>query len=158
MKIFIEIAKGTNTKYEYDEVNKCLVLDRILHNTNRFPYNYGFVPNTLSPDGDPLDIIVLCDSPLLPGTMVDVKIIGGIDTNDEKGQDDKLISVLNDNIDITSKYLNDINDISKYDLNNIHYFLSHYKDGEENKYNKVGDFYDKKTAQDIIKKYTVLEV
>ena len=59
MKIIIEVSKNSNIKYEYDKDRKCLILDRVLHNTNVFPYNYGFIPNTLSPDGDPVDIIVL---------------------------------------------------------------------------------------------------
>ena len=93
VKAFIEISKGSNLKYEFDKENQCLVLDRILHNSNVFPYNYGYVPNTLSDDGDPLDIIILCDYAIHPGTMVSCKIIGGIYTEDEKkGESKKLYS------------------------------------------------------------------
>lgn len=84
MKVFIEISKGSNLKYEHDKETGKLVLDRILHNTNTFPYNYGYIPNTLSPDGDPLDIIILCDYSIHPGCYADCKIIGGIETDDEK--------------------------------------------------------------------------
>ena len=139
MQIFIEISKGTNTKYEYDEINKCLVLDRILHNTNRFPYNYGFVPNTLSPDGDPLDIIVLCDSPLLPGTMVDVKIIGGIDTNDEKGQDDKLIAVANNSPFYLVNNIQELNDNFEGISEIVETWFTNYKGKGKMKSSGFGD-------------------
>ena len=84
MRVFVEVAKNSNLKYEYDKKSNILILDRILHNTNIFPYNYGFIPNTLSPDGYPVDIIILCDFSLIMHSMCDVKIIGGINTCDEK--------------------------------------------------------------------------
>lgn len=155
MKIIIEIEKDSKLKYEYDKSTNSLILDRILHNTNFFPYNYGFIPNTLSPDGDPIDVIILCDYKIKPGTICDVKILGGIDTYDESGQDDKIICVLEDKIDETSKVINNLKDISKFTLKNIKYFLTHYKDGEQNKFVKVGNFYDREYALEIIKKYSL---
>ena len=155
MKVFIEVSKNSNLKYEFDKKNNTLVLDRVLHNTNRFPYNYGFIPNTLSPDGDPIDIIILCEYELIPGCMCDVKVIGGIDTSDESGQDDKIICVLSDKIDKQSKYISDINDIRQSTIDNIIYFLSHYKEGELNKYVNIGEIYNKKKALEIIKKYSL---
>ena len=110
---FIEISKGSNMKYEYDKTHNCLVLDRILHNSNVFPYNYGYVPNTLSDDGDPLDIIILCDYTIIPGARVSCKIIGGIHTEDESGGDHKIIAVLTDKADPKSKFYNDIEDKKK---------------------------------------------
>ena len=155
MKIFIEVSKNSNLKYEFDKKLNKLILDRVLHNTNVFPYNYGFIPNTLSLDGDPLDIIILCDYELLPGCMCDVKIIGGIDTCDEKGKDDKIIAVLAENIDKSSKYYNDIGDIKHSDIDNIIYFLTHYKEGEKNKHIKIGKLYDRKEALELVKKYSL---
>ena len=155
MKVIIEIEKDSKLKYEYDKSTNSLVLDRILHNTNSFPYNYGFIPKTLSPDGDPIDVILLCDFKIYPGTICNVKVIGGIDTNDEGGQDDKIICVLEDKIDESSKFINDISDICKTKLKNIKYFLNHYKDGENNKFVNVGNFYNKDTAFEIIKKYSL---
>lgn len=155
MRVLIEVSKNSNLKYEFDKESKTLVLDRVLHNTNRFPYNYGFIPNTLSPDGDPIDIIILCEYELIPGCICDVKVIGGIDTSDESGQDDKIICVLSDKIDKQSKYISDINDIRQSTIDNIIYFLSHYKEGELNKYVKIGEIYNKKKALEIIKKYSL---
>ena len=155
MKVIIEVSKNSNIKYEYDKENKCLILDRILHNTNFFPYNYGFIPNTLSPDGDPVDIIVLCEYSLTPGIMCDVKIIGGINTEDEAGQDDKIIAVLSNKTDSTSKDIENINDIGENILKNIRYFLEHYKDNENNKFINVKEFYNKSRAIDIINQYSL---
>lgn len=155
MKVFVEVSKNSNLKYEFDKESKTLVLDRVLHNTNRFPYNYGFIPNTLSPDGDPIDIIILCDYELISGCVCDVKVIGGIDTSDESGQDDKIICVLSDNIDKQSKYISDINDIRQSTIDNIIYFLSHYKEGEQNKYVNIGELYNRKKALEIIEKYSL---
>jgi inorganic pyrophosphatase len=155
MRVFVEVAKNSNLKYEFDKKSNILILDRILHNTNMFPYNYGFIPNTLSPDGDPVDIIILCDFSLIPGSMCDVKIIGGIDTCDESGQDDKIICVLSNKTDKTSKYINDISDVLQSTIDDIIYFLSHYKEGEKNKYVTIGNIYDREKALEIIKKYTL---
>ena len=155
MKVIIEVSKNSNIKYEYDKENKCLILDRILHNTNFFPYNYGFIPNTLSPDGDPVDIIVLCEYSLTPGIMCDVKIIGGINTEDEAGQDDKIIAVLSNKTDSTSKDIENISDIGENILKNIRYFLEHYKDNEDNKFINVKEFYNKSRAINIINQYSL---
>ena len=155
MKVFIEISKGSNLKYEHDKESDTLILDRILHNTNAFPYNYGYIPNTLSPDGDPLDIIILCDYSIHPGCYADVKIIGGIETDDENGKDDKILAVLSDKLDPKSKYYNDVNDINKVDLDNIIYFLTHYKDNENNKFVNIGKIYNKQNALDVVAKYTL---
>ena len=153
MKVFVEVSKNSNLKYEYDKKNNRLILDRILHNTNIFPYNYGFIPDTLSPDGDPIDIIILGDFSLIPGSMCEVKVVGGIDTYDESGQDDKIICVLSNNVNPSSKYINDITDVRQSTIDNIIYFLSHYKEGEKNKYVNIGEIYNKNKALEIIKKY-----
>ena len=155
MKVLIEVSLGSNLKYEYCKDTKQLYLDRILHNTNIFPYNYGFIPNTLSPDGDALDAIVLCNNSLVPGSIVDCKVLGGIETSDENGLDDKIILVPSDRIDPTSKYYNKLNDINKNILDEITYFLSHYKDNEEGKYIIIKDFYSKEEALKRINKYTL---
>ena len=152
---FIEISKGSNLKYEFDKENQCLVLDRILHNSNVFPYNYGYVPNTLSDDGDPLDIIILCDYAIHPGTMVSCKVIGGIFTEDENGGDDKIIAVLVEKSDPKSRFFNDIADVNEHDLSSIKYFLRHYKDGETDKFIKIGSVYGREEALQILNKSNI---
>lgn len=153
MEVIIEISKGSNQKYEYDCENNKLVLDRILHNTNSFPYNYGFIPKTLSPDGDPVDIILLSKHILIPGSYTKVRVIGKIRTDDEAGRDDKIICVLDSKIDNEYDSILDINELSLYDLNNILYFLKHYKDGENNKFVKIGEISGKKEAVEFINEH-----
>lgn len=146
MEVIIEISKGSNQKYEYDHVNNKLILDRILHNTNLFPYNYGFIPNTLSPDGDPVDIVLLSKHSLVPGSYTKVRVIGKIRTDDEAGQDDKIICVLDNKIDKEYDHITEIKELSTYDLDNVLYFLKHYKDGEDNKFVNVGEVTGKSDA------------
>lgn len=89
--VVIEIAKGSHIKYEYDKERNMIVCDRILHTPMKYPFNYGFIPNTLSEDGDPLDVVVLMEDELIPGCMVKCKILGYLDTKDDAGNDPKLI-------------------------------------------------------------------
>ena len=126
----------------------------MLHNTNTYPYNYGFIPNTLAPDNDPIDIILLSRHSLIPGCLVKVRVIGIIRTDDEKGRDDKIICVLDDSVDKEFTNVNDINDLPKNILENIIYFLGHYKDGESNKFIKIGDVSDKDVAIRFIEEHT----
>lgn len=151
MEVIIEVSKGSNLKYEFDESNGKLFLDRVLHNSNFFPYNYGFIPNTLAPDNDPIDIILLSKHSLTPGCHVNVKVIGKILTEDEKGRDDKIICVLDKKIDREYEKIDDISQLKKSELDHIIYFLTHYKDGEENKFINLGEITGKDDALDFIK-------
>ena len=155
MEVIIEISKGSNLKYEYDTESNKLILDRVLNNTNVFPYNYGFIPNTLSPDGDPIDIILLSKYSLIPGTYVKVKVIGIVRTVDEAGIDDKIVCVLDSKIDKEYDLVNDIENLNANELKNILYFLNHYKDGEDNKFVKVGEVKGKKEAFEYINTHSL---
>jgi inorganic pyrophosphatase len=146
----IEISKGSNMKYEHDKDTGCLRLDRIIHNSNVFPYNYGYIPGTLGGDGDPTDIIILCDYAIHPGTLVRCKIIGGIMTTDESGCDHKILAVLDDKCDPKSAHINDVDDLNPYTLECIRYFLAHYKDGEKNKFVQMGATYGREEAERIV--------
>ena len=153
MFVRIEISKNSNLKYEFDETKKTLVLDRVLPNSNAFPYNYGYIPNTLAPDGDAIDIILLSSHQLQPGCMVSVRIVGGIETTDENGQDDKILCVLDSKIDKENEHINDLEDIPVRKLEQILYFLQHYKDNDGNKFINIGEKYDRNKALDFIEKY-----
>jgi inorganic pyrophosphatase len=89
--VIIEISKGGHIKYEYDKERNILICDRILHTPMKYPFNYGFIPKTLSEDGDPLDVVVLMDDELVPGCMIQCKILGYLDTRDNEGNDPKMI-------------------------------------------------------------------
>lgn len=146
----IEISKNSNLKYEYDEKTNTLMLDRVLPNSNSFPYNYGYIPNTLAPDGDAVDIILLSSHQLQPGCMVKIRVVGGIETIDENGKDDKILTVLECEVDKENSHINDIIDVPNYKIEQINYFLTHYKDNDNKKFIEVGKVYDKKVALNFI--------
>jgi inorganic pyrophosphatase len=141
--VCIEISKNTNIKYEYDETLKSLICDRILQTPFVFPFNYGFIPNTLSGDGDPIDAIVYMEESLIPGSYIKCKIIGCLETEDEKGVDNKLILVPIKS-PIESK-LNDVTELPESFIQKITYFYQHYKD-LENKTVKIGNLLNKDDA------------
>ena len=150
VEVFIEISKGSNIKYEYNKEKKLLVCDRILYTPFRYVFNYGFIPNTLSPDSDPIDAVLIMDESLVPGCIIKCKIIGCLETSDAEGIDPKLLLCPTDKIDPKSKYINSIGDLSEFILDQIKYFFTHYKD-LENKFVQIGDFLDKDKAIEIYK-------
>lgn len=93
VEAFVEIPKGSSNKYEYDEERKVFVLDRPLFSPMFYPADYGFVPDTLADDGDPLDIMVLMANPTFPGCLIHCRVIGMFLMSDEKGYDEKIIAV-----------------------------------------------------------------
>jgi inorganic pyrophosphatase len=167
--VIIEISKGGHIKYEYDKEKNIIVCDRILHTPMKYPFNYGFIPNTISEDGDPLDVVVLMEDDLIPGCMIKCKILGYLDTKDDSGNDPKLIVCPIDKIDPRWKNVNDLftetedsnlqagsfcvvyetingknlrYNIEAHTMNRIKYFFQHYKDLEK-KSVFVGDFHNK---------------
>lgn len=150
VEVFIEISKGSNIKYEFDKKKNTLICDRILYTPFRYIFNYGFIPDTLSPDSDPIDAVVIMDDSLIPGCLIKCKIIGCLETSDSEGIDPKLIMCPIDKIDPTSKEINEISDISPFILDQIKYFFSHYKD-LENKHVEIGNFVKKEKAIQIYK-------
>src|SRR5947209_5477681 len=91
--VFIEIPQGSRNKYEYDHVSHAIRLDRVLHSSVHYPSDYGFIPDTLSEDGDPLDVLVLVYEPTFPGCIIPVRPIGVLRMNDDKGYDEKILAV-----------------------------------------------------------------
>jgi inorganic pyrophosphatase len=140
--VFIEIAKNSHIKYEYDEERKALVCDRILHTPVKYQFNYGFIPDTLSEDGDPLDAVVIMEDELVPGCYIECKILGCLETRDDDGDDPKLILCPTAKIDPRYISINDVSDLDDLTLEKIHYFFSHYKDLEK-KSVEVGQFLGK---------------
>ena len=143
--VFIEISKNSHIKYEYDKTMNSLRCDRILHTPLKYNFNYGFIPNTLSDDGDPLDVVVVMEDELLPGCYIKCKILGCLDTSDDEGNDPKIIACPIDKIDPTYRNINNLNDIPIHTLDKIEYFFSHYKD-LENKKVIIGNFLNKENA------------
>ena len=122
--VIIEIAKGGHIKYEYDKEKNIIVCDRILHTPMKYPFNYGFIPNTLSEDSDPLDAVVLMDDELVPGCMIRCKILGYLDTRDDAGNDPKIIVCPIGKVDPMWNHIDDLISITSVDLDNNFSILS----------------------------------
>jgi len=150
INVFVEIAKNSHIKYEYNHEKKTLICDRILHTPFNYFFNYGFVPETLSKDNDPIDVVILMDEELVPGCSIKCKIIGCLETEDDSGEDPKLIVCPSKKIDPTYDSMKDITDVPQHTLDKIHYFFSHYKD-LENKRVVVGDFLNRAEAIAVFK-------
>ena len=144
--VLIEIPKGSRNKYEYDfELNK-IRFDRMLFSSMMYPGDYGFVPETLALDGDPLDVLVLGHEPTFPMCVVEVKPIGVFHMADEKGQDEKVICVPVSDPIWSDK--NDLSDINPHRLKEIEHFFKVYKDLEKKKVD-VGGWGNAQEAREI---------
>jgi inorganic pyrophosphatase len=143
--VFIEIAKNSHIKYEYDKDKKALICDRILHTPFMYQFNYGFIPNTLSEDSDPIDVVVIMEDELIPGSYINCKLLGYLETKDDSGVDPKLIMCPSKKIDPTYSLYRNIFDINCYTREKIKYFFTHYKDLEKKKV-EIGTFKGKYDA------------
>ena len=139
VNVVIEVpAGGEPVKYEFDKASGALFVDRILHTPMRYPANYGFVPHTLSPDGDPLDALVIARSPFIPGCVVRARPIALLNLEDEAGGDEKLVCVP---VDTTFPYYANIaerGDMPEIVFAQIEHFFTHYKDLEPEKWVRIG--------------------
>lgn len=149
--VIIEISKGSNLKYEISKETNLLRLDRVLHTSMFYPGNYGYFPQTLAGDGDPLDVLVLTDYALQPGIIVNCKIVGVLLTKDEKGLDEKLLAVPSDKVDKSYVKVNSLQDIPQLTLDKIEHFFTNYKTLEKDKWVKTSGFKNNKFAIDIYK-------
>ena len=132
---FIEVARGSRNKYEWDDTIGHLRLDRVLSSAVFYPHNYGFYPRTLCGDGDPLDVLVLGE-PLVPGAIVDVRAIGYMVMEDEKGLDEKVLAVPTN--DPRFQEYRTLRDVPEHLLREIAHFFETYKALEKKKWAKVG--------------------
>ena len=152
VNVIIEVSVGGHPiKYEMDKEAGTLVVDRFLYTPMTYPGNYGFVPHTLSDDGDPIDVLVCNTRPLVPGCVINVRPIGVLVMEDNAGQDEKIIAVPAP--ELTKRYENVHNytDLPSITLQQIEHFFEHYKDLEEGKWVKVIGWGDKAEAETILK-------
>ena len=151
LNVIIEVPLGGEpVKYEFDKASGALFVDRILHTPMRYPANYGFVPHTLSPDGDPLDALVIARSPFVPGSVVRCRPIAVLNLEDEHGGDEKLVCVPDDK---TFPYYTDVaekTDLPEIVLAQIEHFFTHYKDLEKEKWVRVGKWGGAAEARQVI--------
>lgn len=132
---FVEVAKGSRNKYEWDESIGMLRLDRVLSSAVFYPHNYGFYPRTLCGDGDPLDVLVLGEA-IEPGAIVDTRAIAYLVMEDEKGLDEKVLAVPNN--DPRFDEIRTLRDVPEHLLREIAHFFETYKALEKKKWAKVG--------------------
>lgn len=152
INVVIEIPYGSNIKYELDKESGAVVVDRVMYSAMFYPANYGFVPNTLSDDGDPADVLVLNEYPLQAGSVIKCRLIGVLLMEDESGIDEKLLAVPVSKIDPRYDDIKSLNDLPKITLDRIKNFFETYKMLEPNKWVKVKDYKGKEEAQAILQK------
>lgn len=143
----VEIPKGSKLKYEIDKKTGMLILDRVLYSSVHYPANYGFVPRTLAGDGDPLDILILMQEPVHPLTIVRARPIGVFRMRDDKGVDDKLLSVAVD--DPAFSHIHEASELAPHLAREVKRFFEDYK-ALEGKLSEVDDLYDRRRALDIL--------
>jgi inorganic pyrophosphatase len=138
VNVIVEVAIGGEPiKYEMDKEAGTLVVDRFLYTPMRYPGNYGFVPHTLSNDGDPIDVLVANTRPIIPGAIINVRPVGVLKMEDDGGGDEKIIAVQSPKL--TQRYVNihDYTDLPTITLEQIQHFFEHYKDLEPGKWVKL---------------------
>lgn len=154
INVVIEITGGPSggapVKFEIDKASGAVFVDRIVNTSMFYPCNYGFVPNTLHADGDPTDVLVICDVALLPGVVIRCRPIGVLKMEDDGGMDDKLIAVPHEKTDPFQAGIQDLDDVPQKTRDRIRHFFEHYKDLEEGKWVKVIGWGDKAEAEAIL--------
>jgi inorganic pyrophosphatase len=147
INVVIEIPKGSNIKYEIDDETGALFVDRKLFTAMFYPCNYGFVPQTKEKDGDPVDVLVLGNDPVVPMSVIRATPVGVLITADEEGEDAKVVAVPVAKIDPTFSNVKDIQDVPQHMQDQIKHFFEHYKELEKNKYVKVKGWENRETAK-----------
>jgi inorganic pyrophosphatase len=151
VNVVIEVSIGGEPiKYEMDKAAGTLVVDRFLYTPMRYPGNYGFVPHTLSTDGDPIDVLVANTRPIVPGAVINVRPIGVFKMHDEGGGDEKIIAVPVPKLTQRYAHVTNYTDLPQITLAQIEHFFAHYKDLEPNKWVKVIGWGDAEEAQAMI--------
>jgi inorganic pyrophosphatase len=151
VNVIIEVPIGGEPiKYEMDKKSGALVVDRFLYTSMRYPGNYGFIPQTLSGDGDPCDVIIANTRALLPGSIISCRIVGALLMEDESGPDEKLLAV--PSAWLTKRYdgVQNYEDLPEITLKQIEHFFASYKDLEPGKWVKILGWADADQARQVI--------
>ncbi len=145
--VVIEIPKGSRNKYEVDHETGKVFLDRYLYTAFGYPADYGYADNTLGEDGDPLDVLVLLPESVYPGVVVKARVVAMYTMSDEAGGDDKLLAVPAG--DVRWDHIQDVGDVSEFELNAISHFFEHYKDLEPGKEVNPGGWVGREEAEKV---------
>jgi inorganic pyrophosphatase len=148
---FIEIpVGGLPVKYELDKQSGALFVDRFLHTAMYYPGNYGFIPHTLSEDGDPCDVMVIAPVAVVPGAVVRCRPVGALLMEDQAGADEKILAVPADDLHPFYKGVGSYRDLPEIVREQIAHFFEHYKDLEKGKWSSIGKWLDVAEAERLI--------
>lgn len=149
--VIIEIPMNDNpVKYEFDKDSGAILVDRFMQVSMSYPCNYGFIPHTLSDDGDPADVLVMTHHPIIPGAVIKVRPVGVLMMEDESGFDEKILAVPTSKLDVTFDSVKDLDDVSDMLKERITHFFKHYKELEKGKWVKVIGWEGSEKAKSII--------
>jgi inorganic pyrophosphatase len=150
VNVIVEIPKGSNIKYELEKEIGVLRMDRVLFPSMIYPGNYGFIPQTLSGDGDAEDVLILGELSIVPFAVVNTRPIGILITEDDKGEDSKIITVPSSMVDPTASGVNNLEEIDPDLRSRIEHFFLHHKDLEKGKFVKIIGWKNRAHAYDMI--------
>jgi inorganic pyrophosphatase len=149
IEVVVEIPKGTRNKYEADE-NGAIWLDRLLFTSTRYPEDYGYIPNTVADDGDPVDAMIVLEEPTFPGCHIHARPVGVFRMRDEGGADEKVLCVPSS--DPRWNHVADISDLPDYELREIAHFFDIYKDLEPGKVTEIKGWAGRHDAEEVIER------
>jgi inorganic pyrophosphatase len=153
VNVIVEVPVGGEPiKYEMDKVSGALVVDRFLYTSMRYPGNYGFIPRTLSEDGDPCDVLIANQRGIIPGAIVAVRPVGVLKMTDEAGGDEKILAVPTTRLTRRYENVHNYTDLPKITIQQVQHFFEHYKDLETSKWVKVLGWGDAAEARTFIVK------
>lgn len=141
---------GVPVKYEFDKASSALFVDRFLHTAMFYPGNYGFIPHTLSNDGDPCDVLVITQVPVVPGAVIRVRPVGALLMEDEAGGDEKILAVPVDKLHPFYRGITSYRDLPDVMIEQIAHFFQHYKDLEKGKWVSIVRWLDAREAEGLI--------
>jgi inorganic pyrophosphatase len=152
VNVVVEVPVGGEPiKYEMDKESGTLVVDRFLYTSMRYPGNYGFIPHTLSDDGDPCDVLIANQRGIIPGAVVAVRPVGVLRMQDEAGHDEKIIGVPTSRLTRRYERVHNYSDLPEITIKQIEHFFEHYKDLESSKWVKVIGWGDADEAKQVIR-------
>ncbi|MBN1263252.1 MAG: inorganic diphosphatase [Candidatus Pacebacteria bacterium] len=147
LDVLIEIPKGGLVKYEFDKEKGRIRVDRFLHGAMYFPFNYGYVEETLSEDNDPIDVVVLSSKPVVPGCLIKCQVVGLLQMEDEGGVDTKILAVPDVKIDPLFGKVKQAEELDQITKDKIRNFFEHYKDLEKGKWVKLKGWGSREKAE-----------
>lgn len=151
VNVLIEVpVGGSPIKYEMDKASGALFVDRFLYTPMFYPGNYGFIPNTLSEDGDPCDVLVANTRAIIPGAVLAVRPVGVLLMEDEHGRDEKIVAVPAMRLTRRYDHVQDYTDVPEVTRMQIQHFFEHYKDLEPGKWTRISGWGDAETARKLI--------